>query len=184
MQSVVLEFEIEQEFADEDPRAVFARDQIRVLADPAKPRSDSPSLVHQRLNVHAGFALCGGTFIFNPREQFFEFAADDIVIIVAPRVARDFTVRRVCVVCVRREIVEREDDDGARIREHLARVCASLRLARHPTHLAVIAAPQPLFQAHTLLCERRGGHDADFVEAQLKRTLPEARGELRGRELG
>ena len=138
---VVFEFEIDEEFAEEDPRAEFARDQVRVLADPAKPCAHSPSLVHQRLNVNARLAFRGGTFGFDPREQFFEFAADDIVIIVAPGVTGNFAVRGVVRVLVRRDVVERDHDDGARGGEDFARVCAPLGVARHPTHLAVIAAP-------------------------------------------
>ena len=86
-------------------------------------------------------------------------------------------VRR--VVLVRREVVERDDDDGARVRHHEARVGPPLRIALHPTHFAVESAPQPLFETHALRRERRGGHDADFVEAQFKRVLLDARAELR-----
>src|SRR5205085_489912 len=53
---VRLQLDVEDEFAEEDPRAVFARDEVRVLAYPAQARALGPDLVHRGLRVNANLA--------------------------------------------------------------------------------------------------------------------------------
>ncbi len=46
---------------------------------------------------------------------------------------------------VRREVVERDNYDRARLRKNFVRTDALLDIAGHPAHLAVMAARKPLF---------------------------------------
>ena len=57
---VVFEFHVQDKLAEEDPRAVLASDEVRVLAYPTEPRAHGPSLVHRGLRVHADLALSFG----------------------------------------------------------------------------------------------------------------------------
>src|ERR1051326_2995138 len=66
------------------------------------------------------------------------------------------------------EVVECYDNDRARLRKDFERVDALLDIARHPAHLGVIAARQPLFQPAPLGCKRLGADDSDFVESLEK----------------
>src|SRR5690242_21672638 len=114
---IVFEIEVEQQLTDENPRTMLRRDHIRMLTEPTESGTHGPRLVHRRLNVHTYFTF-GTRFLFlDPREQRQEFLFDDVVIIVAPRITRDFSGRKIRLVLVRRKVVERDDDDRARLRK-------------------------------------------------------------------
>src|SRR2546423_3598012 len=121
-----------------------------MLAYPAKAGARSPSLVHKGLNVNTNFSFRPRKLLFNPFEKPFQLLAYDIVIVIAPCVARDFAGRRFLGMLLRREIVERHDDDRTCFSEKFSRVCSLLCVARHPSHLAMKPAPKPFFQLRML----------------------------------
>src|SRR5690349_17401620 len=106
--SIVFEIEIEQQLTDENPRTMLRRDHVRMLTEPTKSRTHSPRLVHRRLNVDAHFPFRTRLLLLDPREQRHEFLFDDVVIIVAPRITRDFSGGCRLLVLVRREVIERD----------------------------------------------------------------------------
>src|SRR5215510_1172181 len=52
--------------------------------------------------------------------------------------------------------------------KYLERAYALFYVARHPAHLAVITARQPLLQPAPFVCKRLGADDSDFVESLEK----------------
>src|ERR1043165_6369319 len=108
---VAIRLKAQEQFPEEDPGAVGARDEVRVLAYPAKPCARGPGFVHQGLNVHANFSFRFRPSLLNPREQGFQLVAHHVVIIITPGVTRNFSGRALAHVLVRRVIVERDRDD-------------------------------------------------------------------------
>lgn len=62
-------------------------------------------------------------------------------------------------------VVERNDNDRARGGKQFERVETLRNVARHPRHLAVVAACEPLFQSRSLFVERCSANDADFLKS-------------------
>src|SRR5437868_10787369 len=91
---VVIKFYRKQQLAEKNPRAIFARDEVSVLADPAQARARRPDLIHHRRRIHANLAFDIWHALSDPIEQRLEFIAQDIVIIIAPGVTRDFASYR------------------------------------------------------------------------------------------
>src|SRR5260370_4873875 len=87
---MLLDSVIQKPLVEENPRAIILRDQICVLADPAKTGARSPRLIHHWLNIDADFALRFRRLVSDPLQKRTQFIADDFVIIISPRVARDF----------------------------------------------------------------------------------------------
>src|SRR6185369_791586 len=109
--AVVLEIEIEQQLTNEHPRSVLLRDHIRMLTQPTQPGAHCPRFVHHRLNIDTHFPLCTRLMLLDPRKQRYKLLFDDVVIIVAPRITRDFSCCRTLLVLVRRKVVERNNYD-------------------------------------------------------------------------
>jgi hypothetical protein len=151
-----------------------------VLAHPAEPRARGPSLVHHGLDVYADLALRAGPLLPDPGEQLSQLVADHVVIVVAPAVARELARPGVFRVAVRRVVVDGDGDDGAGAGQQGARVRAPFRVALHPAHLAVQAAPEPFAQALPLGRERERADDADLVAAQGESALLDSPREGRG----
>src|SRR5438132_4121937 len=101
-----------------------------MFADPAHSGAHRPGFVHDRLNIDAYFAFGLRSLPFDPREQGTQFVADYFVIIVAPRITRDFAGSRIVPMPMRRVVVQRDDDHGTGRRKTLARVGALVSLAR------------------------------------------------------
>ena len=72
-----------QDGAEKEPRAVFARDEIGVLALPADAGALRQRLFHQRRGIDEHFDV-SATLAREPLRELLQFAFDDIVI-VAPR---------------------------------------------------------------------------------------------------
>src|SRR5258706_4846427 len=85
----VFKIQIQQQLADENPRAILARDQIRVLAHPTQPGANGPGLIHHWLDVDANFAGSLRPLFFNPGQELAQLIADDFMIVVTPGIARD-----------------------------------------------------------------------------------------------
>src|ERR1043166_7783826 len=68
-------------------------------------------------------------------------------------------------------VVEGNDDDRARWREKLEWIDALLDISRHPRHIAVVAAGEPLFQSRRLLLERFRADNSNFVKAFEERAF-------------
>src|SRR5207249_3577947 len=86
--AVVFQFEIQQQFADENPRTVILCDQVCMFAYPAESGASGPCSVHHWLNIDADLTFCFRPLLFNPFQEFAQPIADDFVIIVAPGVTR------------------------------------------------------------------------------------------------
>src|ERR1051325_2753456 len=140
-----------------------------MLAQPTQSRAHGPCLVHCRLNLDTRFPRRTRLLLANPCQQRRQFLFNYVVIVVSPRIARDFpgggTVLMMLVWC---EVVERDDDDRTRSGKDLERAEALLHVAGHPAHLAVVAARQPLLQPAPFVCKRLGADDPNFVESLEK----------------
>src|SRR3954469_9754603 len=118
-----------------------------MFADPSQPCAHGPGLVHDGLNINARLALSFRPLLPNPGEERAQLFSDHLVIIVAPCVTRNLARRSIRGVLVRRVVVERDDYKRARLWKQKSGVCALGRLARHPWHLALVSATEPLLQA-------------------------------------
>ncbi len=147
---------------------MLRRNHIWMFSKPTESRAHRPRLVHHRLNINTHFSLGARLLLANPRQQWQQFFLDYLVIVVSPRITRDFSCAGILLMLVRREVVECDDYDWACRRKDLKRADALLHVAGHPAHLAVITARQPLFQPAPFICKRLGADDSDFVESLEK----------------
>ena len=122
--SIGLDFERRQDLAQKDPRADLLIDQAGVLADPAQAGLARVGALQQRRGVDADFVFVIAAEL---RRQLFQTAAHDVVIIVAPGVARDPASAGVVASrwIAARAVVELADaDDGSRACEQQLRIGA------------------------------------------------------------
>src|ERR1043165_8000852 len=140
-----------------------------MLAQPTQSRAHRPRFIHCRLNINTHFTRRTRLLLPNPCQQRRQFLFNYVVIVVSPRIARDFpgggTVLMMLVWC---EVVERDDDDRARSEKSLDGREALPHVAGHPANLAVIAARQPLLQPAPFVCKRLDADDPNFVESLEK----------------
>ncbi len=152
------------DLAEEDPGAERRVDDAGVLADPADarvPREDA--LLHRpRVDVGARVEWLGGC-VAHPREQRLESRADDVVVVVAPGVARNLRAATVLVFGRVRAIgvvYGRCDDDRLSGGHDLADVDALLRRAVQVRHRAAVPAGEPLAKKMQFPMVRGGRHSA------------------------
>src|SRR5262245_37589932 len=100
-----------------------------MFANPTQPGSHPPGFIHHRLNVDANFPLSAWPLFFSPGKQRAKFSGHDIVVVVTPRVTRDFTGFAAVLVFVWSEVVESHDHHGLGWRKQFARVGALVRVA-------------------------------------------------------
>ena len=148
-----------------EPRAEPGMDQAAVLADPAEPRPRGVGALHDRARVDVLRRAHG-----MPREgregvgEAPQPALEHLVVVVAPRVARDAGLRArplrlaPCVDDGRR-------DHAPRALEHEAGILALRRAAREESELASVASREPFGEVARARA-RLGGRDADEIEAE------------------
>src|SRR5687767_4437409 len=136
-----------------------------MLTQPAEASAHGPCLVHHRLNINTNFSLRLRIMFFDPRKQSAEFSRHNVVIIVAPRIARNFSGRWILFVLMRCVVVERDNYNRSRLRKDLTRADAFFDIARHPRHGAVVTTSQPLFQAPPFFVQQSGADNSDLRES-------------------
>ena len=82
----MIEFEIQNQLAEKNPRAVLLSNHVRMLSEPAQAGAHGPGFIHRRLNINADLSFHRRFLFTNPRQQRREFRLHHIVIIVAPGV--------------------------------------------------------------------------------------------------
>ncbi len=144
-----------------------------MFAEPSDSGPDRPRLVHDRRGIDADLRFDVVGERCNKRLKFAEFLPHHVVVIVAPCVARDLACSRLASMRMRREIVERDDDDGPCRRKKNGRIGAFLGLAFKPSHLAVKSAREPLFEPRAFFRKRPHADDADLVKADFESHVPD-----------
>ena len=131
------------------------------------------ALLHRpRIDVRARLK-CGRRLLAHPREQGVETGADHIVIVVAPRVARDLCASAVGALCRVRSVgvvQSAGDDDRLRGRDNVADVAAAIGAALKVRHLARVSAVEPL-AVEGQLGMRGCRRDAAEIESEIARLL-------------
>ena len=77
-----------------------------------------------------------------------------------------------------RVVIRGYHDYRSRTGEKLSRIGALLRVARHPAHLALIAARKPLFQMRTFRRQSFRTRDSYRLKSELRRVCFDPRGDL------
>src|SRR5690606_37995173 len=118
---------------------MLARYEIRMLALPAETSRGRQWLLHQRSRVDKDldFRLCGSG---QHAGYLLQSTLDDVVIILALRVARYRSDRRRCQHgqrIVGRSVAEAEHDNGPNVRPQHLRVGTPVDGGLHPLHVAV-----------------------------------------------
>src|SRR5882724_2672327 len=85
--SVIVEFKVQQQLANEYPRAVLFSDQVCVLANPTYAGPRGPGFIHSGLNIHADLAFCVRPLLLDPGQETSQLVADHLVIIIAPGIS-------------------------------------------------------------------------------------------------
>src|SRR5215510_78507 len=137
-----------------------------MFAEPPEPGTYGPCLIHHRLNVDTNLSFRSWIALLDPRKQSAKFLRHYAVIIVAPRVAGDFSCRWIFLVLLRGVVVKRDDNHGSRSGKDLTWIDAFFDVTRHPRQCAVVAASQPLFQAPPLFVQRSGANNSDPGESR------------------
>ena len=165
-----LERQAADDRAEKDPRPEPRVDDAGVLADPADARVLRVHALLHRAGVDVRARLERlGRCLAHPRDERLEPRADDVVIVVAPGVARDLramgvgALGRVRAVGV---VVRGGDDHRSRGRHDVANVGAALGGAMEIRHLAGVPAVQPLAK-ECQLGMGRGRRDPARIESQL-----------------
>ena len=137
-----VEFPVEQDLANEKPGAqLLARNQIGILADPSDPGAGRPVLVHHRPRVHIDPARGAGTELLNRLHQSFQFAAQNLVVVVARCVAGHDSRGRVVVgKGVGMIVVQRNRENSPGTLQDQARIETFIHTPGHVLHFAVIIA--------------------------------------------
>ena len=161
--------------AEEQPRAILARDQIGVLALPAETGFFGNRLFHHCRGVDEHFHLAAS--IFNqPARDLLEPRLDQLVIVVALGVDRDGGAvlarqdrQRVLV----RPVIHAQHDHRAHVWPQRAGRGAALGRCRHPHHVAVGAVGEKTLQPRLGFRHGVGLGDAGHVEAACPRVFDE-----------
>ena len=122
-------------------------DHERVLADEAKPGAFRDLAFEQRAGVDIGAVQRVGSELgFQPAGELLQHREHHVVVVAAPRIARDPAARWL-VPEVRRRIdnlIRQADaDDRPAAFEHVPRVQPALRIAADPRHARLPAGGQP-----------------------------------------
>ena len=168
--------------AEEQPRAVAARDEVGVLALPAEPRRLRQRLLHDRRGVdeHLHLAAHLAAIAPSPREpagQLLELALDHVVVVAVAGVDGDVgrapvTERRERIAG--RPVVHAEHDDRPHVRPQHAGVGAARLGGGQPVHVAGAAGLQERAQTLRGLRDRVRRGDPAQVEAQRLGACREA----------
>ena len=178
------EIERRQDDAEEEPRAVFAADEVRMLALPAEACGLSQRFFHHGGGVDEDFDLAA-EFGDERARHVLQALLDDVVIVGALSVDRDGCAGFVFEHRQRigRGCVGKAEDDGAFCfgpQRFGLRAFGGAGL--HPAHVAVMAGRQEFAQAlarRFAECGRRKAHGVEAL-AQRKVADPVARGTHRG----
>ena len=164
---VRLDLERGEDGAEKQPRPELERDEIGMLALPAEPRGGGERLFHHGGGVDEHFCLAPRS-VDQAAGDALELGFDDLVVILALRIARDRAVsarlqdrQRVPVGAV----VEPQHDDGAHLGPQRPRVAATLGRPLHPGHVAVQTLGEELRKPRLGPGDRVGPHDAGDIEA-------------------
>ena len=137
-----------EQFAEKEPGAVLAGDEVGVLALPADAGPRRQRLLHHRRRVHEELHL-GAEGIDDEACEAPEPALDHVVVVAALGVGRNDAPRRHIqqterIVC--RAVVDADHHDAARLGPERAGGRAPLGGARQPTHVPGIAEPNELLE--------------------------------------
>ncbi len=169
------QFQRRENRAEKQPRAEFARNQIGMLALPAKPRRRRrrrERLFHDGRGVdeHLDFGAGLGD---EPAAELLQFALDEFVIVVAARIHRNRAALARFEQCKRifvRPVIHAEHDHAFRFGPQHLRVGASVFRSREPFHVAVRAVRDPRVEIFSERSSRRLC-DAERIEAFRSRSL-------------
>src|SRR5436189_4578320 len=140
---VVFKLEIQNDLAEENPRAVGRGYHVRMLTEPTDTRTHRPGLFQNRRRVDTKLAVGSRMFCLDPFEQFTKSLAKHIVVIITPGIARDLSDGRGILVLVRSVIVHCQNDHRSCIGKDQFRFDPLFRLPLQLCHLPVKAILQP-----------------------------------------
>src|SRR6185369_5190296 len=69
LNTIAIEFQVQQQLTDKDPRTMLGRDHIRMLAQPSQSRTYGPCFIHYWLYVDTHFSISVRLLVANPRKQ-------------------------------------------------------------------------------------------------------------------
>ncbi len=176
--------QVGEDFAEKEPGAGIAVDQVRVFADPAEPGVAGERFFQDRCAVDEGAVLRSGAAFGDPVRQPREALAQHLVIVAPQRIARDVAELRVGQHVVgrcglRRQVIHscRDHADGAG--HEFLRSRAFATVPGHVFHLAVPAQFEPAHQIRFVGFDADGGN-ADLLEAEFVAPAPDVVGEVGG----
>src|ERR1700684_3382898 len=117
---------------------------VTVLAHPAEPAADGPAALQDRGAVDEPPSFHLTDFLADSGQQRVEFAADDVVVVVAVNVAGD--PGRACRLLPGREIVHQQGDDRSGTRYEPGGVDTEVEMIFHIFHRPVAALAKPALE--------------------------------------
>src|SRR2546422_4540177 len=170
---VRLDPEIGQDLPEEKPGAPALEDHVRVLSDPADAGTLRPRAIEHGAGVHVREPLRLGTHRRDRAREEPQLAADPLVIVPAPGVARDPPARRGAGIArgpAPAVVGNRDRDHGPGARKDRTRVRAPFGIPRDPAHRPVSPGGEPRAEPFPVL--RFGGlREADRSESERDRLL-------------
>jgi len=156
------------DFAQEQPGAVLAGDQVGMLSLPAEPGAPGQRLLHHRRGIdehlHAGAEARD-----HELREMLEHPLHEVVVVPPARVDRDIAATRVIERAERiavRGIGQAERDHAARLRPQRARLRPLLGARRHPAHVAVLTGGKEGAKPVARFRAKFGPAKPDGVEAE------------------
>ena len=176
------------DLAQEEPRALVAREEQRVLAAPAEPGLGGERHLEHRRAVGEYAIAELADLVADRRGEALQAGAQNLVVVAAQRIARDERPARIGKHVVgrarrRRQVIHPRGDDADGAGNEFRRPGAGHAMARHVVHRAVAARGEPLQEVRFF-----GGkfhvRDADLLEARFAAPLHNPRGERRPVAIG
>ena len=152
--------QISEDFAQKEPRAGLAGENVGMLAHPAESRAAGDGLLQNRRAVHEHPVAEGADRLRDALGQPLQPLAHQFVIVPAQRITRYVTAARIPqyrpgVGGVGRQVVHAHADDATGAGHQFRRSAAQGAVALHPRHLACHARLEPGQQARLVLGEIR-----------------------------
>ena len=165
--------QVGEQFAEEEPGAGVAGDEVGVLADPAQPGLLGQGLFQHRRAVDEGAVAERPDARLDAPGELLQAPAHELMVVAAQGIARDVSEAGIAQylmgrAAVRRQVVHAYRDNAPRARHQLGRSRAPQAVPCHVVHLAMPARRQPALQMGFVLGQV-GVADAERIEAQLRR---------------
>ena len=146
------------DLAQEQPRAMSARDEVGVLALPADPGALRQRLLHHRRSIDE-YLHRGTEARDDELSEMLQHALHHVVIVAVAGIDRDGAAigeRERGERIVVRRVRQAERDHAARVRPQVARIAACVRSRCEPAHVAVLSGSEKFGQSRACLSAQFG----------------------------